>query len=242
MNTLLITGTIKPLVKIKRSDPALRCAEYKRNLKRYISDTKFDRFIFAENSGYPIDVSYFQKIAKEKGKEFLFLDVSINADSRTMSTGEARIIQQVLAMCPFLQDEEHIWKVSGRVFIRNANKIIDKTKSKNGNIFLYAPKYDSLQTWFCRIKVADLKRYFLTEDAIDSMKYGCIEYVWMDTWKARNKEILMMRFPVYPDAEGINSSGQPYTQPKHKMIIKDLLLKLGYFTPNANKHLDRSGI
>lgn len=242
MNTLLITGTIKPLVKIKYCDPELRYAEYMRNLERYISDTKFDRIIFAENSGYPIDVSYLREIANEKGKDFLYLDVSSNADTRTMSTGEARIMQQALAMCPFLRDEEYIWKVSGRVYIRNVNKIIDKTKFTNGNVFLYAPKYDSLQTWFCRIKVADLKRYFLVEDATALMQYGCIEYVWMDIWKARDKEISMMRFPIYPDAEGINSSGHPYTVPKHKLLVKNILLLLGHFTPVPGRHLDRRNL
>lgn len=242
MNTLLITGTIKPLVKIKHCDPLLRCEEYMRNLERYICHSDFSRIIFAENSGYPIDVSYLQDMAKEKGKEFLVLDVSMNADARTMSTGEARIMQQALAMCPFLQDEEYIWKASGRVYIRNVNRILDKTKFTNGNIFLYAPKYDSLQTWFCKIKVDDLKRHFLTEEAIANMRNGCIEYIWMDIWKAHYKDVSMMRFPIYPDAEGINSSGQPYTLPKHRLIMKEFLLNLGYFTPKANKHLDRSGI
>lgn len=240
MNTLLITGTIKPLVKIQYCDPEVRCGEYMRNLKRYICDTNFDRIIFAENSGYPMDTLFLRDLAHEKGKEFIFLDVSGSADSQTMSTGEARILQQALALCPFLREDDYIWKVSGRVYIRNVNQILRKTKEIRKNVFLYSPQYDSLQTWFCKVNVGDLKRYFLTEEAVERMQGSCIEYVWMDVWKVHHDEISMMRFPIYPDAEGINSSGQPYTLPKYRWFAKNIMLNLGHFTPNAKIQLDRS--
>ena len=230
------------MVKIKYCDPEVRCREYTRNLVRYICDTDFDQIIFAENSGYPMDISQLKAIAEAKRKKFIFLDTSGNADSRTMSTGEAKILQQALALCPFLRDEEFIWKVSGRVFIRNTNKVLRMTHTTTSNIFLYAPKFDSLQTWFCKIKVDDLKQYFLTESAIQEMQHGCIEYAWMDVWKAHHDTISMTRFPVYPDAEGINSSGQPYTLPKHKWLAKNIMLKLGHFTPDAHRQLDRSNL
>lgn len=242
MNTLLVTGTIKPLVKINYCNPEVRCAEYMRNLERYIRDTMFDKIIFAENSGYPVDVSMLYKIAAAGGKEFIMLDVSQNPDCNTMSTGEARIIQQTLAACPFLHDDDYVWKVSGRIYIRNANKILSKTRPNSPNIFLYAPKFDSLQTWFCRVKVGDLKQRLLTDEAINKMRESCIEYAWMDIWKNHKKEMPVMRFPIYPDAEGINSSGQPYTLSKHKFLVKNFLLKLGYFTPKDNRNFDRSGL
>ena len=159
-----------------------------------------------------------------------------------MSTGEARILQQALAQCPFLNDDDFVWKVSGRIFIRNTNQVLRQSQTCKTNIFLYAPQYDSLQTWFCRIRVGDLKQFFLTEDAVEIMRRGCIEYAWMDIWKAHCGQISMNRFPVYPDAEGINSSGVPYTLPKHKIILKTLLLLCGYFTPTANRTLDRSSL
>ncbi len=242
MNTLLITGTIKPLVKIKHCDPQVRCAEYMRNLERYICQTKFERTIFAENSGYAVDYSGLYAKAEALGKDFRVLDVSENADSGTMSTGEARILQQALALCPFLKDEDFVWKVSGRVFIRNANQVLRWSEKRRRNLFLYAPRYDSLQTWFCRVRVGDLKQFFLTEEAVEMMHHSCIEYAWMDVWKAHREQIMMGRFPVYPDAEGINSSGNPYTLPKHKLVLKCILLKLGWFTPKANRKLDRTGL
>lgn len=242
MNTLLITGTIKPLVKIKHCDPQVRCREYLRNLERYICETDFERIIFAENSGYAADYSDLQAKAQRLGKDFRVLDVSQNADRETMSTGEARILQQALAQCPFLKDKDFVWKVSGRIFIRNIDRVLRRVENSRTNLFLYAPRYDSLQTWFCRVSVGDLKRFFLTEEAVEMMRHGCIEYAWMDVWKAYPGQISMGRFPVYPDAEGINSSGQPYTLPKHKWVLKNVLLKLGYFTPNASKQLDRSNL
>lgn len=233
MNTLLITATIKPLVKVKYSDPEIRSEEYRRNLIRYIRDTDFDRIIFAENSGYPFDVSALRSLAAEYGKELFVLDLSASADTTTMSTGEANLMRQALDQCGFLNDNDAIWKVTGRVYIRNANRILRSCMGKiapESGIFLYAPRYDSIQTWFFRATVGDLKRYFLTEQVIERMSRSCIEYAWMDCWRENADRIPMCPFRIYPDAEGINSSGVPYTLPRMKLVLKNLLLKVGYFT------------
>ena len=52
----------------------------------------------------------------------------------------------------------------------------------------------------------------------------------MEVYRKYSKEISMNKFNTYPDVEGINSSGQAYTMPKWKWVIKNILLKLGYFT------------
>ena len=57
-----------------------------------------------------------------------------------------------------------------------------------------------------------------------------IEYKFMEVYRKYSKEISMNKFNTYPDVEGINSSGQAYTMPKWKWVIKNILLKLGYFT------------
>ena len=239
MNTLLITATIKPLVNVKHCDPEVRKSEYMRNLERYICNTLFDSIIFAENSGYVVDYTNLQEMAKAQGKELIVLDVSRGADTGTMSSGEARIMQQALEMCPFLSDNDDIWKVSGRVYIRNTTPILKRTKKTKGNVFLYSRKYDSFQTWFCRLNVGDLKRFFLTDAAVQRMREYCIEYVWMDIWRENLHEIKVRRFPEYPEAEGINSSGNPYTVAKWKHILRTIMLYCGRFTPKTKRRIDR---
>ena len=58
MEALLMTGTIKPFSNIKHCDVNIRYAEYMENIRRYIMQSNFDAVIFAENSGYEIDIGY----------------------------------------------------------------------------------------------------------------------------------------------------------------------------------------
>lgn len=52
------------------------------------------------------------------------------------------------------------------------------------------------------------------------MRESCIEYKFMEVYRKYSKEISMNKFNTYPDVEGINSSGQAYTMPKWKWVIK----------------------
>ncbi len=238
MNILLITATIKPLVKVVHSDPEVRCAEYVRNLKRYIRETNFDTIIFAENSGYKFDASEIFALAEQKNKRFEMLDLSGSADSTTMSSGEAYLMRQALEQCSFLNDDDMVWKITGRIYIRNINKVLAAAQKKipaTNAIFLYAPAYDSMQTWFFRAKVGDMKTLLLTDPVIEEMKCGCIEFAWMDCYRNNKDKMHISPFPIYPDAEGINSSGRPYTLPYWKRAVNTLLLKLGRFTVNVNR-------
>ncbi|OLR59203.1 hypothetical protein BHF70_05930 [Anaerostipes sp. 494a] len=46
----------------------------------------------------------------------------------------------------------------------------------------------------------------------------------------KNKDkIHIDKFPLYPDVQGINSSGEAYTMPRWKLILKNIALQLGYF-------------
>ena len=57
----------------------------------------------------------------------------------------------------------------------------------------------------------DLKNFFLTDEAIDSMANSCIEYAFKAVYDNHKNELTMERFPAYPDVWGVNSSGNQYT-------------------------------
>ena len=80
-----------------------------------------------------------------------------------MSSGDAIIVKQALEKSKYLNNKEQlVWKVSGRIWIRNINKILKMNESpKIKNVFLYAPKYDSIQTWLFASNLNDLENYFL---------------------------------------------------------------------------------
>ena len=234
MEVLLMTGTIRPFSNIKHCNVNTRYAEYMENIKRYIMLSNFEAVIFAENSGYEIDSEYFKKLAEENNKKFEYLNVSMDngVSSTNMSVGDASIIRAALNRSKILTDQgiKCFWKVSGRLWINNINLILAKTRESQKNIFLYAPRYDSIQTWLFKANIHDLKKYFLTDATIDFMKKSCIEYAFKAVYAEHKKKIAVNRFPVYPDAWGVNSSGNQYTSSSGKFYLRNFFLKVGYYT------------
>lgn len=232
MKALLMTGTIKPFSNIKHCDVNIRYAEYMENIRRYIMQSNFDAVIFAENSGYEIDIGYLKKLAEENNKKFEYLDVSMDSgvSSTNMSVGDASIIKAALNRSEILTELKCFWKVSGRLWINNINLILAKTRESQKNVFLYAPKYNSIQTWLFKASIYDLKNFFLTDEVIDSMANSCIEYAFKAVYDNHKNELALERFPAYPDVWGVNSSGNQYTSSRGKFYLRNLFLKAGYYT------------
>lgn len=231
MELLLLTGTIKPHCKVEHNDVKLRKIEYEKNIENYIQYSAFNKIVFAENSGYAFEYEKFEKMAKEAGKQFEYLDVSSSAEKGNISVGDAKIILDAIRTSKLIEGETEIWKASGRVWINNINSILKKHKGYN--MFLYSKQYDSLQTWFFKARIDTLMEFFLKEDVLEEMKESCIEYVWKDCWAKNKEKIKLANFPVYPDVRGVNSSGNMHTSGAIKLLIKNLLLKLGYYTVKA---------
>lgn len=126
--------------------------------------SNFDAVIFAENSGYEIDPEYFKKLVEENNKKFEYINVSMDngVSGTNMSFGDASIIRSALNRSEILTEYwiKYFWKVSGRLWINNINLILAKTRDRQKNVFLYALKYDSIQTWLFKANIYDLKNFF----------------------------------------------------------------------------------
>lgn len=126
--------------------------------------SNFDAVIIAENSGYEIDPEYFKKLVEENNKKFEYINVSMDngVSGTNMSFGDASIIRSALNWSEILTEYwiKYFWKVSGRLWINNINLILAKTRDRQKNVFLYALKYDSIQTWLFKANIYDLKNFF----------------------------------------------------------------------------------
>lgn len=227
MKTLFLTGTIKPFVKVAHNNPEERLKEYVNTIEKYIDNTNFDAIIFAENSGYFFEdwAEILSEKAKKNNKQFEYLCCE-GGDHRNMSTGEASLMLSALEKSTLLDKAKYIWKSTGRVYIKNTDKI---TCTNDKAVFLYSRKYKSVQTWFFGICKNDLK-LLLSEQVIDDMSNDCIEYAWMRFIRNHSRKIRITKFNSYPDAEGVNSSGSLYTLSRLKWSVKNILLKIGWFT------------
>ena len=231
-SVLVMTGTIKPFVQVSHNNPEERLREYIQAIRKYILESAFRTIIFAENSGYLFDASELHQLAKDNNKELIILSL-VDSGVNNMSSGEAVLMKRVLEECPFLHDDDVLWKVTGRLWISNVNKICQK-HTKRTNLFLYSRQYDSIQTWFFCARISDLKKYFLSSETVEVMRRGCIEYAWMDCFK-KHKSIEIDRFKIYPNVVGVRSSGQAYTMSHIKYRMCQLLLHFGLFTVSRKR-------
>ena len=174
--------------------------EYQKNIKRYIKESNFDIIIFAENSGVDFKIDEKESEAEKLDKIFEYIPLKrSDFENENMSSGDAIIVKQALEKSKYLNNKEQlVWKVSGRIWIRNINKILKMNESpKIKNVFLYAPKYDSIQTWLFASNLNDLENYFLQGKWIIAMRESCIEYKFMEVYRKYSKEISMNKFNTY---------------------------------------------
>ena len=73
----LLTATIDPSVfnnvNSVITDANVRLEQYKESFYRYIVESAFTDIVVAENSGYPFDKEYYEKLAEKHGKRFEYI-------------------------------------------------------------------------------------------------------------------------------------------------------------------------
>ena len=119
-----MTGTIKPFADVSYKDPKTRYMEYQKNIKRYIKESNFDIIIFAENSGVDFKIDEIESEAEKLDKIFEYIPLKrSDFENENMSSGDAIIVKQALEKSKYLNNKEQlVWKVSGRIWIRNIIK------------------------------------------------------------------------------------------------------------------------
>ena len=236
MSVLLLTATINSgyfghvgtLIK----DYDERKQQYISTLTRYICDSKFDRIVFAENSNESLDEEYFYELARVHGKKIEFL--SLPGDKKKMqeqgkSYGEAKLIYDAFSTSVLIRDEDAIYKVTGRVYVENINKLINERVENNFTAHNFV---SWVLTSFFKIRKDDYFEFFqntpqLSNDNTPNYEW-CIEHVYFETLK--NVKHPIKSFRCYPDLRGINSgSNAPYTKSKKAIFLRNILTKFNWF-------------
>lgn len=234
----LLTGTIDSSVfqntgnRITNID--VRLAQYEQSIEKYIKESVFTTIVFAENSGYPFDAENFEKMALKYQKKFEYvacpswIEETIKGGK---SYGEARIIWDALEKSELLKDKEIIYKLTGRIFLRNSKKIC-KTYSKHRNEFIV---YDSKKWCFTNI-------FKFTKD--DYLKHWKHVYQNCNEQQGRDIEIEFFKiienavqkgldvgsFCVWPYFEGIQGATlEPYSGNIIERVLRTVLCKMKCF-------------
>ncbi len=117
---VVLTGTIDPrgMRLTARNDPNIRKNDYLTSFKRWLTETDFQKIVFCENSGYPLDE--FESLAGNSNKtiELLSFDMPPYPDHLGKGYGELGIIEHVLNESQLIEPHSRILKSTGRIYSR----------------------------------------------------------------------------------------------------------------------------
>lgn len=244
MKTLLLTGTINPnffdnnsskkTMNVYLNDPNKRLNEYSETIEKYLLNTSFDSVVFIENSDWVFPLDKYVRLAKENNKQFEFIKRELSESEKILliekgkSYGEADMIKYAVNNSKLIKQSDSFYKVTGRVFLLNSEKILNK--HNNSSKFITKNKIGWSNTEFFQVNKDDYYKY-LDNDLlyIDDYEAKNIERVWFNLIK--DKDIKLKRFSSYPRLSGniAGTKNDKYDKTKMELIICSILLKIGYF-------------
>lgn len=243
MSVLLMTATINSgyfgNISSHITDTEIRRKQYEDALEKYILYSNFNKIVFADNSNEKLNEQYFLELAQKSNKKLEFLEIPGDMQlmkKRGKSYGEAALIRNAFLKSELISCEDSIYKVTGRIWIQNINKIID---NKHQNCFIAHNFKEWVLTSFFKITKEDLLHALagapeLCNDNTEN-NIWCIEHVYYEL--LRKAENPVKAFPVYPDMIGINSgSGAYYTKTKSQLLIRNIITKIGLNTYDPKPH------
>ncbi len=235
---LLITGCIKPCKEqpyLKVSESGIRFEQYISSIQYYIECTEFEGIVYCDSSNapYPTESRLLEK-AKDNGKSFEW--ISFCGDEEKVRTrgkgyGEGEIIKYALAESKLLSKAEWFVKTTGRLKVKNIQKII--LKMKKGRPYFNADAYRSkgidtrlfcCSVWFYKERFINLFEScsdFETEMALEDLFYDAVN----------TNHVRLYCLPEYPLFSGVcGGNGKIYDEENRiKMFLFTVLCRLGIF-------------
>lgn len=231
---LLLTGTIDPSVfnntNVVISSASERFEQYYYSIKKYIETGIFSSIVFAENSGYRFPIEEMEEYARKFNAKFELVPVVTDIQKTIefgKSYGEADCIEQGLEKSELAKNEEYFVKCTGRVFVRNLDKLCKKNSKCNK--FLFRDDMEWCYTLIFQMNISEYKKHFYRCKSLCDEKNG------IDIEKSfyiiiMQDKIKFKCFRAYPNVEGLcGTNGKAYNE---KYRMKNFFTKLGLFSHN----------
>jgi len=217
---LLITGAIDirelnvPLTKIV--DVNERLLQYTVSIEYAISHYKsISEIVFCENTDFIYDYALLIKKAADNGKNLEILSFKgdyLNIQQKGKGFGEGEIIRYALNKSELLRQCDCFYKLTGRLIVKNMDKILAATSQKS--CFIYYPKTiykiskDHIETYFYK---AEKSLYInnLTDayQEVDEPHFQYLEHVFYE----RLSKTGLRSFNTLPLISGFSgTSGDSY--------------------------------
>ncbi len=233
---LLMTGTIDPRKyngEVKSVSERLH--KYESAITRYICETKFNPIVFVENSDYVLDTKKYEEMAEKHGKTFEFVKGTVCKEEVILhgkGYGDAFLIYEGLTKSKALKDVDIFYKVTGRIFLKNSEKVL-RSKNKKRNEYI---SYDGMgwcMTYFFKSNREDYLR--ILGDVYKQCDDKSLRDIEICFWlRLQESGLDIGSFGTYPDIEGnMGESNTPYKRSEVERKFRSLGIKMGVFTMNS---------
>ncbi|MBR2746482.1 MAG: hypothetical protein IKD99_07175 [Erysipelotrichaceae bacterium] len=237
----LLTATIDPSVynnvNTVITNAEERLNQYEESFQRYIKESVFTDIIVAENSGYPFNANFYIELAKKHGKRFEYINCPRYIEETIKygkSYGESKLITDALEKSKVLHDASTIYKLTGRVFLKNSHAIV-KTMEKHQNEFLIMDKFRWCYTHVFKFNKKDYYLVFRDADKRIMDTKVNIERNYYNLIIENFDKLDIGCFNVWPYVIGRHgTTGASYTNSFKGRIYHDILCKLNAYTHGSN--------
>lgn len=233
---LLITGCICPDKEqpyLLVNDTETRYKQYIDSIRFYIENTNISKIVFCENSNFlGFENKKIEKLAAEKNKTFEWLTFqgdNLYVRNKGKGYGEGEIIKFALKQSRILLSANSFAKVTGRLKIRNIDKIITSLKL-NDNYFnsdIYSYKGIDTRFYYCQKEFYEKYLENLYVDCNDSDGVSLEKLFYSSI--IRKKKI--KNIPFYPIFVGISAgNGNIYSEKTNgKLKVVNMLCRLNIY-------------
>lgn len=232
--TVLLTGTIDASVYNnvgnRITDISERLKQYEESISLYITSSAFTNIVFAENSGFPFEFNKFSELAELNGKKFEYIKCPSYIEDGIKygkSFGEMMLINDALEKSLLLRRCEIFYKLTGRIFLYNSNKIV-KTYGRHRNEFLVISNQQWCYSNIFKVAKEDYIKYF--SDSYTDLKKNKrdIEFTYFGrVKKAYENGADIGSFNTWPHFGGImGTTLTPYTGSWRGRCYHSLLCKM----------------
>lgn len=204
---LLMTASILPQEKryIKLKNPEQRLKQYIDSLKYYIEDTEFKKIVLCENSGYDFPKQDIELLAKKNNKRIEILQFYGNEKKIKKygkGYGEGEIINYALKNSRLINESDFFIKVTGRLKIKNMNKI--KSKLKLNRVYMNKSLIDKnmMDTVIYGMPKKIYSKIFeYAYEKVNDKKNIYIEHIFNHL--VMEKDLKIYNLPYFPDVCGV---------------------------------------
>jgi len=247
---LLLTGAID----IKEFNiPSTTITDINERLSQYLNSIDFaithyqliTDIVFCENTGFIFDYAPLKEKALANGKNLEIISFKGDytlIEKKGKGFGEGEIIKYALNTSKILAEYSAFFKLTGRLIVKNMDRIVATTKSENS--FIYHPKtiyrmpVDHIETFFYKVdKTIYIENLIDAFEEVDESCYRYLEHIFYE----RLFNFNLLSFKIAPQISGISgTSGDSYLSGAKATVLE----KINYFigVHNLKKTIPEKGL